>query len=139
MGDSGAANQNGRRGPDPIGLNFDSRHSSRPNRARESSFLGATGMSSRVAAASLWLVPLTVVVALLWRIDGRVGWDAALAPAAAPEDNGREQRAASVFGLDSSADGDTMLCCRRGQLGRGAPLVMFAADGQPRRLPAAEA
>jgi WD40 repeat protein len=95
-------------------------------------------MSSR-AAAALWLIPLTIVVGSLSCIDRRVGWDSVFAPAAAPEDDGREQRAISVFGLDSSADGDTMLCCRRGHLGRGAPLVIFAADGQPRRIPAAEA
>ena len=93
-------------------------------------------MSSRAVAASLWVVPLIVVVAWLWRIDRRVEWDAVFAPAAAPEDDGREQRATSVFALDSSADGDTMLVCLRGH---AVPLLIFAADGQTRRIPAAEA
>ena len=86
------------------------------------SFLGATIMSSRAAAVSLWLVPLIVIVASLWWIDSRAGWDVVFAPAAAPEFDGPEHRETSVFALDSSADGDTLLCCLRGQLSRGAPL-----------------
>jgi hypothetical protein len=97
-------------------------------------------MFSRVTAVSLWLVPLTVVVALLWRIDRRAGWDSVFAPAAAPENACREQRATSVFALDSTADGDMVLCCLRGHLSsRAVPLLIFAADGQTRRVPAAEA
>jgi WD40 repeat protein len=96
-------------------------------------------MSSRAAAVSQWLVPLIVVVASLWWIDKRAGWDAVFAPAAAPKGDGREQHAMSVFALDSTADGDTMLCCLRGDLSHGARLLIFAADGQKRRLPAAEA
>src|SRR5262245_7920768 len=95
-------------------------------------------MLSRAAAVSLWIVPLAVVVVLLWRIDRRVGWDAAFTPAAAPEDDGREQRAPSVFGVDSSANGEFWIGVRRGNLGQGAPLLIFSADGQTRRIPAAE-
>jgi len=96
-------------------------------------------MSSRVAAASIWIVPLTVVIASLCWIDRRAGWDAVFTPAAAPEGDGREQRATSVFTLDRTADGDTVLCCLRGDLSHGAPLLILAADGQTRRIPAAEA
>src|SRR5262245_12325655 len=37
------------------------------------------------------------------------------------------------------ADGDILLCCLRGHLSHRAPLLIFAADGQSRRIPAAEA
>src|SRR5262245_39937238 len=95
-------------------------------------------MSSR-AAAAVWLVLLTVVTASLWWIDRREGWDAVFAPAAAPEDDGREHRATSVFALDSTKDGDTVLCCLLGHPSHGARLLMFTADGWTRRIPAAEA
>jgi hypothetical protein len=95
-------------------------------------------MSSRAAAVSLCLVPLTVIVASCWWIDRRAGWDAVFAPAAAQEGDGRERRDTSVFTLDSSADGDTVLCCLRGHLSHGAPLLIFDADGRRQRIPAAE-
>src|SRR5262249_9606146 len=95
-------------------------------------------MNSRAAAVPLWLVPLIVIVASLWWIDSRAGWDVVFAPAAAPEFDGREHRDTSVFALDSTADGDTLLCCLRGHLSHRAPLLIFAADGQSRRIPAGE-
>src|SRR5262249_36168306 len=96
-------------------------------------------MYSRAAAVSLWLVPLVAIAASVWWIDSRGGWDPVLAPAAAPEADGREHRHTSVFALDSTPDGDTLLCCLRGDLSHGAPLLIFDADGQSRRVPAAEA
>jgi WD40 repeat protein len=95
-------------------------------------------MSSRAAAVSLWLVPLTFIVASLSWIDRRAGWDAVFAPAAAPEGDGRERLDTTVFALDSSADGDTVLVGLRGHLRHGAPLLIFAADGRTQRIPAAE-
>jgi hypothetical protein len=93
-------------------------------------------MSSR-AAAALWLVLLTVVVASLWWIDRREGWDAVFAPAAAPESNGREHNATSVFTFDCTEDGETVLGLRGHP--QGAPLLIIGADGHRRRIPSAEA
>jgi hypothetical protein len=96
-------------------------------------------MSSRIAAALVWLIPVTLIVGSCWWIDRRAGWDAVFAPAAAPESDRRERRDTTVFAVDSSADGEKMLVCLRGHLSHGAPLLIFAADGQARRIPAAEA
>lgn len=94
-------------------------------------------MSSRFVPFLCWLVTLATLTGSTFWIEPRTAWRDVFTASSNSASDDPECPMTSVFALDSSADGATVLCCVRGEGAEVSPLLIWTDDRAMRRVPAA--
>jgi WD40 repeat protein len=95
-------------------------------------------MSARLATFLFWLAPVVALSGSILWVGPRTVWREMFMASADPEEDVGECCVTSVFTLDHSAEGGTVLCGLRGTGTNEASLLVWTDVGAQRRVPAAE-